>query len=108
MKALTTTVQINFRVEDYIKREAEVILNGIGISMSSALTVFLKQVIARRAIPMELKYDPLTDPARLEQARLDYENGRKNYHFHELPPLPEDEQDISETKKAPLHAKTLV
>ena len=109
MKTLSATSQINFRVEDYIKREAEVVLNGIGISMSSALTIFLKQVVARRAIPMELKYDPLTDPARLEQARLDYENGRKNYHFHELPPLTDENAESSATpKKARRRAKALV
>ena len=85
-----TTRQISFRVDDYTKREAEIILNGIGISMSAALTIFLKQVVARRGIPMELRYDPLTDPKRIEQARIDYADGRKNYHFHEIPPLPEE------------------
>ena len=89
MKTLATR-QISFRVDDHTKREAEIILNGIGISMSAALTIFLKQVVARRGIPMELSYDPLTDPQRIEQARIDYENGRKNYHFHETPPLHEE------------------
>ena len=108
MKTSTTTIQINFRVDDAIKRKAEIILNGIGLSMSSALNIFLRQVVARQAIPMELRYDPLTDPARLEQAFSDYENGRKNYHFHELPPLPEDEQAIPATQGTPRHAKALV
>ena len=54
---------------------------------------------------MELRYDPLTDPTRLEQAFSDYENGRKNYHFHELPPLPEDDVQIPLTKKKSRHAK---
>ena len=54
---------------------------------------------------MELRYDPLTDPTRLEQAFSDYENGRKNYHFHELPPLPEDDAQIPLTKKKSRHAK---
>ena len=107
MKA-ATTVQVNFRVDDAIKRKADIILNGIGISMSSALNIFLRQVVARQAIPMELKYDPLTDPARLEQAFSDYENGRRNYHFHELPPLPEDNAEVPVTKKTSRHAKALV
>ena len=108
MKTSTTTIQINFRVDDAIKRKADIILNGIGLSMSSALNIFLRQVVARQAIPMELRYDPLTDPARLEQAFSDYENGRKNYHFHELPPLPEDEQEIPAMKETSRHAKALV
>ena len=103
-----TTIQVNFRVDGAIKRKADIILNGIGISMSSALNMFLRQVVARQAIPMELRYDPLTDPARLEQAFSDYENGRKNYHFHELPPLSEDEAGIPMKKRTSRHAKALV
>lgn len=103
-----TTVQVNFRVDDDIKRKADIIFSGIGLSMSSALNIFLRQVVARQAIPMELRYDPLTDPARLEQAFADYENGRKNYHFHELPPLPEDNATTPVTEKTSSHAKALV
>ena len=103
-----TTIQVNFRVDDAIKRKADISLNGIGISMSSALNIFLRQVVARQAIPMELRYDPLTDPARLEQAFSDYENGRKNYHFHELPPLPDGDAEIPMKKRTFRHAKALV
>ena len=103
-----TTIQVNFRVDDAIKRKADIILNGIGISMSAALNIFLRQVVARQAIPMELRYDPLTDPARLEQAFSDYEDGRKNYHFHELPPLPENDAEIPMKKRTSRRAKALV
>ena len=107
MKAVATR-QISFRVDDYTKREAEIILNGIGISMSSALTIFLRQVVARRGIPMELSYDSLTDPQKIEQARIDYANGRKNYHFHELPPLSEEHTIPEETSGVTDHAETMV
>ena len=85
--------QINFRIEDDLKTEADYVLDRIGISMSSALNIFIRQLIARRGIPFEVCVpdNPLASSDRIRQAMQDYDNGRKNYHFHELPA--EDETD---------------
>ena len=87
--------QINFRIEDDLKTEADYVLDRIGISMSSALNIFIRQLIARRGIPFEVCVpdNPLASSDRIRQAMQDYDNGRKNYHFHELPT--EDETDSS-------------
>lgn len=87
--------QINFRIEDDLKTEADYVLDRIGISMSSALNIFIRQLIARRGIPFEVCVpdNPLASSDRIRQAMQDYDNGRKNYHFHELPA--EDETDSS-------------
>ena len=81
--------QINFRVEDDLKTQAEYIFSQLGMSMSSALTIFIRQVIDRRAIPFEIRLSnpELSDPAKILQAARDYENGKVNYHYHELPAL---------------------
>lgn len=50
---------INILVADDIKREAEVVLDGVGLNMSSAITIFLKQVIQTRGIPFEITTDRL-------------------------------------------------
>ena len=47
--------QINFRVEDDLKTQADYIFSQLGMSMSSALTIFIRQVIDRRAIPFEIR-----------------------------------------------------
>ena len=104
--------QINFRLEDDLKAEADYILDRIGISMSSALNIFIRQLIARRGIPFEVRVpdNPLASPDKIRQAMQDYDNGRKNYHYHELPL----ESDAASSDSAPRmkrrthHAKALV
>ena len=79
--------QVNFRIEDDLKSEADYILDRIGISMSSALNIFIRQLIARRGIPFEVTIpdSPLSSPDRIRQAMQDYDNGGRNYRYHELP-----------------------
>ena len=104
--------QINFRIEDDLKTEADYILDRIGISMSSALNIFIRQLIARRGIPFEVRVpdNPLSSPDRIRQAIQDYDNGKKNYHFHELP-ADEDtspSENTSRMKRGARDAKAVV
>ena len=43
------------RVEPEIKEQAELVLNQLGIPMSNAVGMFLRQVIIHRGIPFEMK-----------------------------------------------------
>jgi DNA-damage-inducible protein J len=49
---------LNIRVDDGLKIQAEEILDDIGMSLSTATTIFLKQVIRHNGIPFELQADP--------------------------------------------------
>ena len=103
--------QINFRIEDDIKTEADFIFGQLGLSMSSALTIFIRQVIDRRGIPFELKLSDssLSSPDRILQAARDYADGKKNYHFHELPSMNFDEPEMrSNTCRRSARAKAMV
>ena len=51
---MTTT----FRIDDELKNECDAILDDIGLNMSSAITIFLKELSRRRAMPFELRADP--------------------------------------------------
>ena len=51
--------QINLRVDDNLKSSAERTLNDIGLSMSTAINIFLKTVVRENRIPFELSADPL-------------------------------------------------
>ena len=46
--------QINVRVEDSVKRDAEQVFSAIGLSMNAAITVFLKACAREQGIPFEL------------------------------------------------------
>ena len=48
---MTTTIRIN----DDLKKECDLIFEDLGLSMSTAMTLFLKQVVKTRGIPFELK-----------------------------------------------------
>jgi len=49
------TAVITARIEPEIKEEAERVLSKIGLTMSQAMTLYLRQVVNRRAIPFELR-----------------------------------------------------
>lgn len=78
--------QINFRIDDDVKTEAEELFARIGMNMSTAITVFIRQAIAEDGIPFRIHAERRdADSRRFIQAGLDYDNGRVNYHYHELP-----------------------
>jgi addiction module antitoxin, RelB/DinJ family len=48
---MTTTI----RIDDELKKECDLIFADIGLTMSAAMTLFLKQVVKTKGIPFELK-----------------------------------------------------
>ena len=48
------TSAINIQVDSEVKKEATMVLTDLGLSMSSAITLFLKQVIKHNGIPFEI------------------------------------------------------
>ena len=77
--------QINFRIDDEPKRAAEALFKSLGLTMSSAITVFLNQSINERGIPFRVHApDPSARPvSELLQRIDDVEHGR-NCHYHDL------------------------
>ena len=50
--------QVNLRIEDNIKADAESALKEMGLNMSTAITMFLIKVGRERRIPFEITADP--------------------------------------------------
>ena len=50
--------QVNIRIEDEIKKNAEEALKDMGLTMSAAITMFLVKVGRERRIPFEITSDP--------------------------------------------------
>ncbi len=48
---MTTTI----RIDNDLKKECDLIFDDLGLTMSAAMTLFLKQVVRTRGIPFELK-----------------------------------------------------
>ncbi|WP_061214081.1 type II toxin-antitoxin system RelB/DinJ family antitoxin [Syntrophomonas wolfei] len=52
---MARTSNIFARVEPEVKEQAELVLEQLGIPMSNAIGLFLRQVVLQRGIPFELK-----------------------------------------------------
>ena len=50
--------QISLRIDDDVKRSAEQVCADIGISLSTAINIYLKKLGKERRIPFELMADP--------------------------------------------------
>ena len=58
---MARTANIFARVEPELKEQAESILDQLGIPMSNAVGMFLRQIVLQRGIPFEMKL-PETEP----------------------------------------------
>lgn len=46
---------LNIRIDENLKKRAEVLFSDLGLNMSSAITVFLKSAVDYNGIPFEIK-----------------------------------------------------
>ena len=81
-RSSTRTANIFTRVDPETKEQAESILNQLGIPMSNAIGMFLKQVVLCRGIPFEMKL-PASSPLSIgnltkEQLNRELEKGMED------------------------------
>lgn len=84
---MAQTAQISFRIDADVKRSAENALDDLGLTMSAAITVFLKKVGREHRIPFELTADPFYSEANMRYLAnvIDgIENGSRPLKEHEL------------------------
>ena len=61
---MSKTANVFTRVDPALKEQADIILSQLGISMSTAMGMFLQQLVLQRGIPFEVKL-PRTAPVAL-------------------------------------------
>ncbi len=49
---------INFRIDESTKKQLEQVCNELGMTMSTALNIFIKKVIREKRIPFDVSIDP--------------------------------------------------
>ena len=72
---MAKTTNLYVRLEPGLKEQAEAILGQLGIPVSNAVNIFLKQVVMQRGIPFDVKL-PITKPvgiSSLTESELDAE-----------------------------------
>lgn len=50
------TIPTQIRIEETTKKQAVELLEGLGLNLSDAVNMFLKQVVLRNGIPFDVKY----------------------------------------------------
>ena len=68
---------MNIRMDAEVKKQAEALFNEIGMNMTTALNIFLKQSIRENGIPFELKVNVPNETTT--KALIDAENGTDIY-----------------------------
>lgn len=79
---MADTTNLNIRMDKNVKEQAEAIFNELGLTMTSAITVFLKAAIRERGIPFRLTLDvPNAETAAaIEEGRkIAYDKDVKGY-----------------------------
>ena len=64
------TANVNVKVDPITKEEANIILKELGLNMSTAINVFLKQIVINNGLPFEIK---APNPSQRLQEALDEE-----------------------------------
>ena len=81
------TAQVSFRIDEDVKRNAENVLDDLGLTMSAAIKVFLKKVGREHRIPFELYADPFYSESNLrylERKKQEIDEGRAHIAEHDL------------------------
>lgn len=66
---MAASSMLHVRVEDELKAEAGEALAAMGLTMSDAVRLFLKRVVAEQAFPLELKVPNAETRAAMAESR---------------------------------------
>ena len=78
--------QISVRVDDNVKKQAESVCSEIGMSLSTAINIYLVRLGKERRVPFDVSADPFyssENMAVLRQRIADADSGR-NMASHDL------------------------
>ena len=78
---------VNFRMDEDLKKGMEQVCKEMGLSMTTAFTIFATKVSKEKRIPFEVAVDPFyyeANMTRLRKAIADVESGKVKLTEHEL------------------------
>jgi len=81
------TTSITIRIDENLKKQAEILFDDIGINMTTAFTIFAKAAVRQQKIPFALEANPFyseTNMERIRKAIKEVEAGNTKLIEHEL------------------------
>lgn len=73
------TTSITIRMDEKLKKQAEILFEDMGLNMTTAFTMFTKAVVRQNKIPFEITADPFyseENQRHLSKAIADLEAGK--------------------------------
>lgn len=80
-------VMVNFRMDSELKRSMEETCRELGLSMTTAFTIFAKKMAREKRIPFEVSVDPFYSESNmnyLKQVVSEIESGKAKLVEHNL------------------------
>jgi addiction module antitoxin, relB/dinJ family len=84
---MAQAVNVNFRLDEDVKKSMEQTCSELGLSMSAAFTIFAKKVGREKRIPFEVAVEPFYSESNiryLENIVRDIKEGKAHFAEHEL------------------------
>lgn len=84
---MAQAVNVNFRMDADLKKSMEQTCSELGMSMTTAFTIFAKKVSREKRIPFEVSLDPFYSENNiryLEKVAHDVMQGQAHFSEHEL------------------------
>ena len=76
---MAQAVNVNFRMDEELKKGMEKVCSDLGMSMTTAFTIFAKKVTREQRIPFDVAIDPFyseSNMAYLKKVVQDIESGK--------------------------------
>lgn len=70
-------VNVNFRMDEDLKKQMEITCKELGLNMSTAFNIFAKKMTRESRIPFEVSYDPFSEADRAAPQHLNRQQNKK-------------------------------
>ena len=78
---MNESTNVSIRIDTQLKKQAEELFTDLGMNMTTAMTMFLRQAVRNQGIPFEITRIPNTETAAamLEAKKIAHDPGIKGY-----------------------------
>ena len=84
---MANAVNINFRMDPDLKKDMEKLCDELGMSMTTAFTIFAKKMTREHRIPFDVSADPFYSENNMRYLNgivQDIKTGKEHFAEHEL------------------------
>lgn len=80
------TTSIQLRVDQNLRDEAQLVCNRLGMDLTTAIRVFLNQLVTENGLPFQPKADPFYSPANMQHLKRLHDDylANRNIVIHDL------------------------